>query len=119
VRGTGSVALAWLFEILGKSFTHRRVRRRHLARQAEKYAHPARLPAGRAPFMRTLAIASPEDLRQADHKAVIAWERYMRETEHPAASAIWRGVAALSSLYKHLVRSRGEEPGERGRAAGD
>jgi integrase/recombinase XerD len=33
--------------------------------------------------MRTLAIASPEDLRQADHKAVIAWERYMRETEHP------------------------------------
>jgi hypothetical protein len=28
-------------------------------------------------FMRTLSIASPEELRQADHKAVIAWERYM------------------------------------------
>jgi hypothetical protein len=26
-------------------------------------------------FMRTLGIASPEELRQADHKAVIAWER--------------------------------------------
>ena len=29
-------------------------------------------------FMRTLAITAPEELRQADHKAVIAWERYMR-----------------------------------------
>src|SRR5204863_910784 len=36
--------------------------------------------------MRTLAITSPEELRQADHKAVIAWERYMRETERAASS---------------------------------
>jgi site-specific recombinase XerD len=35
---------------------------------------------------------------------VIAWERYMRETEHAAASTIRRRLAALSSLYKHLVR---------------
>ena len=28
-------------------------------------------------FMRTLAITTPAELRQADHKAVIAWERYM------------------------------------------
>jgi integrase/recombinase XerD len=35
---------------------------------------------------------------------VIAWERYMRETEHAAASRIRRRLAALSSLYKHLVR---------------
>jgi hypothetical protein len=28
-------------------------------------------------FMRTLSIGTPEELRQADHKAVIAWERYM------------------------------------------
>jgi integrase/recombinase XerD len=55
-------------------------------------------------FMRTLGITSPEELRQADHKAVIAWERYMRETEHAAASTIRRRLAALSSLYKHLVR---------------
>jgi site-specific recombinase XerD len=54
-------------------------------------------------FMRTLAI-TPNELRQAGHKAVIAWERYMRETEHAAASTIRRRLAALSSLYKHLVR---------------
>jgi integrase/recombinase XerD len=35
---------------------------------------------------------------------VIAWERHMRETEHAAASTIRRRLAALSSLYKHLVR---------------
>jgi integrase/recombinase XerD len=55
-------------------------------------------------FMRTLSITSPEELGQADHKAVIAWERYMRETERVAASTIRRRLAALSSLYKHLVR---------------
>jgi integrase/recombinase XerD len=55
-------------------------------------------------FMRTLAITTPAELRQADHKAVIAWERYMRETERAAASTIRRRLAALSSLYKHLVR---------------
>jgi integrase family protein with SAM-like domain len=55
-------------------------------------------------FMRTLGITTPEELRQADHKAVIAWERYMRETEHAASSTIRRRLAALSSLHKHLVR---------------
>jgi integrase/recombinase XerD len=50
-------------------------------------------------FMRTLGITTPAELRQADHKAVIAWERYMRETEHAAASTIRRRLAALSSLY--------------------
>jgi integrase/recombinase XerD len=50
-------------------------------------------------FMRTLAITTPAELRQADHKAVIAWERYMRETEHAASSTIRRRLAALSSLY--------------------
>src|SRR5579864_9831623 len=54
--------------------------------------------------MRMLGIASIDELRQADHRAVIAWERYMRETEHAAASTIRRRLAALSSLYKHLVR---------------
>src|SRR5437870_13390889 len=55
-------------------------------------------------FMRTLSITTPAELRQADHKAVIAWERFMRETEHAAASTIRRRLAALSPLYKHLVR---------------
>ncbi len=55
-------------------------------------------------FMHTLGIVSVDELRQADHKAVIAWERFMREIEHVAASTIRRRLAALSSLYKHLVR---------------
>jgi integrase/recombinase XerD len=55
-------------------------------------------------FMRTLSITTPEELRQADHKAVIAWERFMREVEHAASSTIRRRLAALSSLHKHLVR---------------
>jgi len=55
-------------------------------------------------FMKTLGITSPEELRQADHKAVIAWERFMREVEHAESSTIRRRLAALSSLYKHLVR---------------
>jgi len=54
--------------------------------------------------MRTFGTGTVEELRQADHKAVIAWERYMRETEHAAASTIRRRLAALSSLYKHPVR---------------
>jgi len=57
-----------------------------------------------AHFMRTLSIATLEELRQTDHKAVIAWERYMREVEGAASSTIRRRLAALSSLYKHLVR---------------
>jgi integrase/recombinase XerD len=55
-------------------------------------------------FLRTLAIGSAAELRQADHRAVIAWERFMRESEHAAPSTIRRRLAALSSLYKHLVR---------------
>ena len=55
-------------------------------------------------FMRTLTITTSAELRRADHKAVIAWERFMRETERAAASTIRRRLAALSSLYKHLVR---------------
>jgi integrase/recombinase XerD len=35
---------------------------------------------------------------------VIAWERYMRESERAAVSTIRRRLAPLSSLYKHLVR---------------
>ncbi len=55
-------------------------------------------------FTRTLGIATPEQLRQVDHRAVIAWERIMREQENAAASTVRRRLAALSSLFKHLVR---------------
>ncbi len=32
-------------------------------------------------FMATLGISGTEELRQVDHRAVIAWERHMRESE--------------------------------------
>ena len=57
-----------------------------------------------AHFMRTLGIVTPEQLRQVDHRAVIAWERIMREQDGAAASTVRRRLAALSSLFKHLVR---------------
>lgn len=56
-----------------------------------------------AHFMRTLNINSPEELRQVDHRAVILWERQMREAEGAQASTVRRRLAALSSLFKHLV----------------
>ena len=56
-----------------------------------------------AHFMRTLGITTPEQLRQVDHRAVIAWERIMREQQQAAISTIRRRLAALSSLFKHLV----------------
>ena len=54
--------------------------------------------------MRTLTIRSYEELRKVDHRAVIAWERIMREVDGAAASTVRRRLAALSSLFKHLVR---------------
>lgn len=55
-------------------------------------------------FLRTFGIADHNQLRQVDHRAVIAWERLMRENEGAEASTIRRRLAALSSLFKHLVR---------------
>ena len=57
-----------------------------------------------AHFMRTLGITIPDQLRQVDHRAVIAWERIMREQEGAAASTVRRRLSALSNLFKHLVR---------------
>ena len=55
-------------------------------------------------FMRTLHITSYDELRKVDHRAVIAWERIMREIDQAEPSTIRRRLAALSSLFKHLVR---------------
>ena len=65
-----------------------------------------------AHFMRTLGITTPDQLRQVDHRAVIAWERIMREQQGAAASTVRRRLSALSSLFKHLVRhgSAGRNP---------
>lgn len=61
-------------------------------------------------FMTRLGISTLDELRQADHKAVIAWERCMREVEGAAASTIRRRLAALSSLFRHLIEDGGAPP---------
>jgi integrase/recombinase XerD len=53
-------------------------------------------------FMRTLHIQSYDELRQVDHRAVIAWERIMREIDRAEPSTIRRRLAAPSSLFRHL-----------------
>jgi site-specific recombinase XerD len=55
-------------------------------------------------FMATLRITTTDELRRIDHRAVIAWERAMRETERAAPSTIRRRLSALSSLFRHLVQ---------------
>ena len=57
-----------------------------------------------AHFMRTLNITSPDELRQVDHRAVMTWERLMREEQGSQASTVRRRLAALSSLFAHLVK---------------
>jgi integrase/recombinase XerD len=55
-------------------------------------------------FMCAFDITTTDALRQVDHRAVIAWERMQREQEGAKSSTIRRRLAALSSLFKHLVR---------------
>jgi hypothetical protein len=66
-------------------------------------------------FMHTLSIATPEELRQADHKAVIAWERYMREDDPPASRGAVVALQAPGAAQPCVA-----EPGRRGsRPGGD
>ncbi|MDE8347773.1 MAG: site-specific integrase, partial [Acidocella sp.] len=53
-----------------------------------------------AHFLKTLGLTNSEQLRQVDHRAVIAWERIMREQDGAAPSTVRRRLAALSSLFK-------------------
>jgi site-specific recombinase XerD len=53
--------------------------------------------------MKTLFISSLDELRTVDHRAVIAWERIMREEEKCESSTVRRRLSALSSLFKHLI----------------
>jgi integrase/recombinase XerD len=57
-----------------------------------------------AHFMRTFNIQSPDELRKIDHRAVMAWEWLMREEQGSQASTVRRRLAALSSLFAHLVK---------------
>jgi len=55
-------------------------------------------------FMRTLNIRTADELRRVDHRAVMAWEHIMREQQGSQASTVRRRLAALSSLFTHLVK---------------
>ena len=55
-------------------------------------------------FMKFAGITASEQLHRVDHRPVIAWESHMREYQQLKASTIRRRLAALSSLYKHLVQ---------------
>src|ERR1017187_7687374 len=57
-----------------------------------------------AHFVRTLKIESYAELRQVDHRTVIAWEHAMREVEHLSPQTVRRRMAALSSIFRHLVQ---------------
>jgi site-specific recombinase XerD len=56
-------------------------------------------------FMRMLSITKRDELRQVDRAAVIVWIRHMEEKKEKPRT-IRRRLAALSSLYTHLVDHR-------------
>jgi len=53
--------------------------------------------------MRTLGITAQSELRQVNHRAVIDWERHMREVERAASSRLSAGACqpspACSSIW--------------------
>lgn len=58
-----------------------------------------------AHFVKTMSIQSGDELRQVGRAAVVAWQRVM-EQEGAGARTIRRRLAALSSLFVHLVVHR-------------
>jgi hypothetical protein len=47
--------------------------------------------------MAVVSITGLDQPRQADHRAVIAWERHMRETAWPAMATTWTGRCSARS----------------------
>ena len=58
-------------------------------------------------FMQAIGIRSVDELRRVDHKAVLAWEAYMREVEHAEASTIRRRLTDFECASHHPGRRRG------------
>ena len=54
--------------------------------------------------MHLVKITTLDELRQVDHRAAMLWERRMREEEQLEATTVRQRLAALSSLFDHLVR---------------
>src|SRR4029450_9093520 len=57
-----------------------------------------------AHFMRTLNIRTPDELRRVDHRAVMAWERLMREEQGSQASTVRRRRAARARRFRRVVK---------------
>ena len=66
-------------------------------------------------FMVTLGIATNDEPRQVDHRAVIAWERAMREVEHaPRPRPSRRRLSAVQPVQAPgPPRARRQKPGAR------
>jgi len=62
-------------------------------------------------FMRVIGITTRAELRSVTHKHVVAWDHFMREFEdrRPSSATIRRRLAALSSLFSHLIQHAGIE----------
>ena len=71
-----------------------------------------------AHLMKTLGTSMPEQLRLVDHRAVIAWERIMREEQNAAASTVRRRVGAIELVQApNAAWGRLSQPGGRCGAA--
>jgi hypothetical protein len=57
-------------------------------------------------FMRLMGRSSSDQLRATTHREIVFRENHMRETEGLENSTVRRRLAALSSLFRHLVRHR-------------
>src|SRR5262245_11006905 len=55
-----------------------------------------------AHFMKTFGIQSPEELRKIDHRAVMAWERLMREEEGIQATTVRRRQIGRASCRERV-----------------
>ena len=62
-------------------------------------------------FIADLRIRSEAELRQADHRQVIAWKAIMEKREE-SNPTICRRLAALSSYFKYLINVTAEEEDE-------
>jgi Phage integrase, N-terminal SAM-like domain len=55
-------------------------------------------------FIRLFGITSREELRQVDHKIMMACPRHLREVQRLHPTTIRRRLSALSSLFRHLIQ---------------
>ncbi|MDB6136788.1 MAG: site-specific recombinase XerD [Verrucomicrobiales bacterium] len=74
------------------------------SQKSERTRHPYRTDVHA--FMRLLGMSSSDQLRGTTHREIVFWENHMREIKGLENSTVRRRLAALSSLFRHLVRHR-------------